>query len=165
MPDGANLVKSIQETLLVEIGERGCEYSMSEEYHIDYLAEPAWSEIGRGLHEYNLRHAGEGGDQLLCFALRAPDESIVGGIIGESHYGWLHIQILWVRDNLRGKGYGHQLLVAAEEEARKRGVKSVYLDTFSFQAPEFYKQHGYELYGTLEDFPPGFTRYYLTRKL
>jgi hypothetical protein len=58
-----------------------------------------------------------------------------------------------------------QLLTLAEDEARQRGAKNVYLDTFSFQAPDFYKQHGYQVFGELEDFPPGHERYFLTKKL
>jgi len=77
----------------------------------------------------------------------------------------LHIDLLWVKDELRGRGYGHHLLTLAEQEARQRGAKNAYLDTFSFQAPDFYKQHGYQVFGELQDFPPGHQRYFLTKQL
>jgi hypothetical protein len=53
----------------------------------------------------------------------------------------------------------------AEAEARQRGAQHAYLDTFSFQAPGFYKKHGYQVFGELQDFPPGHQRYFLTKQL
>ena len=79
--------------------------------------------------------------------------------------GWLLINLLIVKEELRGRGYGHQLLTMAEEEARKMGAKNAYLDTFTFQAPEFYKKHGYHVFGELKDFPPGHARCYYTKQL
>ena len=72
---------------------------------------------------------------------------------------------MWVKEELRGQGYGHQLLAMAEIEARQRGATEAYLDTFSFQAPEFYKKNGYQIFGVLENFPPGHQRFYLTKAL
>ncbi|MBN1956240.1 MAG: GNAT family N-acetyltransferase, partial [Anaerolineae bacterium] len=63
------------------------------------------------------------------------------------------------------RGHGHRLLTAVEDEARRRGAKYAHLDTFSFQAPDFYEQHGYRVFGELEDFPPGHRRYYFTKRL
>jgi GNAT superfamily N-acetyltransferase len=90
---------------------------------------------------------------------------VMGGIIGETHWNWLFINLLWIDETLRGQGYGHQLLQAAECEGRLRGATYAYLDTFSFQAPEFYQKHGYQVFGVLEDFPPGHKRYYFTKQL
>lgn len=53
----------------------------------------------------------------------------------------------------------------AEDEARKRGAKHAYLDTFSFQALDFYRKYGYEIFGELQDFPVGHQRYYLVKQL
>ena len=60
---------------------------------------------------------------------------------------------------------GRQWLMIAEDEARKRGAKHAYLDSFSFQAPAFYKKHGYRIFGELQDFPPGHNRHFFTKKL
>ncbi len=53
----------------------------------------------------------------------------------------------------------------AELEARQRGARCAYLDTFSFQAPDFYKKQGYEVFGELRDFPEGHRRYFLRKQL
>jgi GNAT superfamily N-acetyltransferase len=141
---------------------------MDGDYHINYvekLDDTVWQVIGGGIHNYNVEHAGESQGKTLCFGLYAADETLVGGLIGETHWGWFYINLLFIKEELRGHGYGHRLLTLAEDEARKRGATSVYLDTFSFQAPDFYKQHGYQVFGTLENFPPGHKRYYLTKQL
>jgi hypothetical protein len=53
----------------------------------------------------------------------------------------------------------------AEQEGLTRGCQSVFLDTHDFQALPFYQKLGYEIFGELEDFPPGHTRYYLKKRL
>ena len=79
--------------------------------------------------------------------------------------GWMHIDILWVDENFRKKGIGSQLLKAAEEEARKRGCHSVHVDTMSWQAPDFYKKHGYKIISELNDIPKGNKKYHLIKEL
>ena len=120
---------------------------------------------GSGISAFNTQQAGESNYRRLCFVLKASDETIVGGLIGVTYYDWLYIDLLWVKDELRGRGYGHRLLTLAEDEALRRGAKNAYLDTFSFQAPDFYTDHGYRVFGELGDFPAGHQRYFLTKKL
>lgn len=141
---------------------------MTESYQIVQLEKPddaAWEAIGFGLHKYNIQQAGDSQGRQVCFVLRDAEGNTVGGLIGETHWGWFYINLLIVKEELRGYGYGRKLLMLAEEEARKLGVKHAYLDTFSFQAPDFYRQHGYRVFGELKDFPPGHQRYYLTKEL
>jgi len=141
---------------------------MDEEYNIVYVDKPdesAWGIIGQGISNYNEQQAGNDKAQHLCFVLQGPDKLIVGGVIGAIYWDWLYVDLMWLKDELRGRGYGHRLLTLVEDEARRRGAKNVYLDTFSFQAPNFYKQHGYQVFGELLDFPPGHQRYFLTKQL
>jgi GNAT superfamily N-acetyltransferase len=141
---------------------------MDEEYQIVYVDKPeesAWGIIGRGLDRYNEQQAGEYHLQRLCFALQAPAGEIVGGALGAIYWDWFQLDLLWIQAELRGRGYGHRLLNAVEAEAQRRGAKHVFLDTFSFQAPDFYRQHGYQVFGQLQDFPRGHQRYYLTKQL
>jgi GNAT superfamily N-acetyltransferase len=138
---------------------------MDEEYKIAYSEEPEWGVIGGGISAYNEEKGGESKGQLLCFVLQAPDEEVVGGLIGETHWDWLYINLMWIREDLRRHGYGTRLLELAEDEARQRGAKNAYLDTFSFQAPGFYEKHGYQVFGELKDFPAGHQRYYYRKEL
>ena len=141
---------------------------MTEEYHIVYVEKPeesAWGIIGRGVSHYNKQQAGDNNFQRLCFVLQTPDQEIVGGVLGETYWDWFYLDLLWVKEELRGRGHGHRLLTVAEDEARQRGAKNAYLDTFSFQAPDFYRQHGYQVFGELPDYPPGHQRYFLTKQL
>ena len=137
----------------------------NEPFEIKYLEEPAWDAIGGGLTDFNTRQAGDDKGRNLCFVLQTPEWKIVGGVIGATYWDWLYINLMWVREDLRGQGFGRQLLEKAETEARQRGAKRAYLDTFSFQAPAFYKKLGYEEFGRLEDFPVGHTRYFLVKTL
>ena len=138
---------------------------METNYTITSLEEPAWSVIGGGISGYNTQQAGDDRGKNLCFVLQSPEGEIVGGVIGATHWDWLYINLMWVREDLRGRGYGQQLLVKAEDEARQRGARHAYLDTFSFQAPGFYQKNGYQVFGELPDFPQGHQRYFLKKKL
>ncbi len=101
----------------------------------------------------------------LVLLVRANDGTVMGGLLGGTYWQWLHVGTLWVHEDLRGQGFGSDMLKAAEREAVKRGCHSAFLDTMSWQALPFYQKYGYSVYGQLEDFPLGHTRYYLQKRL
>ena len=141
---------------------------MKPEYQIiaeEKPEESAWGIIGRGVASFNQEQAGENNFQRLCYILQGPDQEIVGGVLGEIYWNWFYIDLVWVKEDLRGQGYGSLLMERAEEEAQKRGARNAYLDTFSFQAPDFYRKLGYQEFGQLPDFPPGSQRYFLCKSL
>jgi len=133
--------------------------------NVEQPDDTAWKVIGGGINKYNMEQGGEDRGKPVCFLLYGPNQELMGGVIGETHWDWLYISLMFIKEDLRGSGHGHQLLELAENEARKRGAKNAYLDTFSFQAPDFYKKYGYTVFGELSDFPPGHKRYYMTKKL
>jgi GNAT superfamily N-acetyltransferase len=100
--------------------------------------------------------------ELALFARRGTE--IVAGLIGFTHWNWLHIRFLWVAEALRRHGLGRQLVFAAEREARARGCEHAHLDTFSFQAVPFYERLGYSVFGRLEDYPAGHTKVFLQKR-
>ena len=91
-------------------------------------------------------------------------QRIVAGLGGETYSGWLSIRYLWVSEGLRGKGIGRELMAGAERRALERGCHSAWVDTFSFQAPGFYRKLGYEAFGEL-DYPPEHKRFFLKKRL
>lgn len=101
----------------------------------------------------------------LAWVVHAPDGEMVGGLAAEARYGWLHIRLLWVNADRRGGGAGSALLDAAERTARERGLTGLLTDTSSFQAPAFYRRHGFAVVGEVPDLPPGHTTYYLAKHL
>jgi GNAT superfamily N-acetyltransferase len=125
---------------------------------------PAKRAVLKGLRVYNERLIGKIDHKPLSITLREKKD-IVGGIVGDTHLGWLFVQYFWIDEKFRGKGFGSRLLGAAEDEARKRGVKNVYLDTFSFQAQPFYEKLGYREFGRLNDYPLGHSRTWLSKAL
>lgn len=117
-----------------------------------------------GIIQYNIDKCGLTWEPLYLL-LRNEQGQVVGGLTGQTEWGWLYVKLLWLSDELRHKGWGSRLLMAAEEEAKKRGCNYAHLDSFGFQAPGFYQQHGYEVFGELEHYPPGYKRYYLKKTL
>lgn len=101
--------------------------------------------------------------QPLAVFLKDTDGKIVGGLEGSTYWGWLNIRLLWVSDELRGSGYGRKLVETAEKHAAGRGCNGAVVDTFSFQAREFYEALGYTVFGSLDDFPTGHKRIYMKK--
>ena len=99
----------------------------------------------------------------LTLFLRSDEGRIVGGLRGHTVWGWLFVSQLWVAENFRDQDYGTKLMEAAESEAKARNCHAAYVDTFSFLALDFYRKCGYEVFGSLEDFPKGHTRYFLKK--
>jgi ribosomal protein S18 acetylase RimI-like enzyme len=102
-------------------------------------------------------------ERLAVFAWA--DEELVGGALGFTHWGWLFVSHLWVDESRRRCGLGSELMDEIERAAASRGAQAVHLDTYDFQALGFYEARGYRVFGQLDDYPPGHTRYFLTRSL
>lgn len=131
--------------------------------------------IHEGLAAYNDEHCSlntirrkKGNDPYpMTIVVRSVGGAIVGGIIGQiwETFGWLHIASLWVDDDHRGKGLGTQLVKQMEQVAKSRGCTRAKVNTWSFQAPGFYQRLGYEVCGTIPDFPEGIDDITLWRRL
>ena len=117
-----------------------------------------------GILAFNTRAVGKGQYKQLAISLRQ-GKDIVGGLTGWTWAGWCYVELLWIEEKYRGKGHGTALIRKAESEARKRGVRHMYLDTFSFQAPLFYSKLGFKAFGVLRDFPKGYDRTWFKKAL
>lgn len=121
--------------------------------------------ILQGLLEYNLARIEDKNPKELGVYLQGETGNKVAGLIGDTHGNWLFVKFLWVSEDLRGKNIGSQILKQAEKTAKERGCKYAFLDTFSFQAPMFYKKYGYKEVFALEEYPVTGKRYYFTKTL
>jgi ribosomal protein S18 acetylase RimI-like enzyme len=121
--------------------------------------------ILQGLNDFNETYAGPTNLERFQLAVRSEDGEVVAGVLASCIWQWLHINVIWVSEELRGQGYGSKLLDAAEKEGIKRGRKYVVLHTFSFQARPFYERHGYKVSGELMDFPEGHAQFTMMKRL
>jgi ribosomal protein S18 acetylase RimI-like enzyme len=121
--------------------------------------------VNNALEKFNNGHAGPDNHVLLNIVEYDENQNVIAGILGGTYWGWLHIDILWVDENFRSKKIGSRLLIAAENEAKKRGCHSVHVDTMSWQAPEFYRKHGYELISELDNIPNGYKKFHFIKRL
>lgn len=94
------------------------------------------------------------------------DKEIVGGILAKM-YCWnvIYIDALWINENYRGFGLGEKLLFEIENIAKKEKCYLIHLDTFDFQAKNFYIKNGYEVFGVLDDCPKDHKRFFLKKYL
>ena len=137
-------------------------------YQITFEANPLPDDLqilGAGISHYNQTKITIADNKSQTFFLRDEEGVVMGGVHGNYGGDWLYISTLWVSDQVRDSGYGSQLMQLIEEAAMKAGCKNAYLDTFSYQAPEFYKKLGYTVFAELEDFPAGHIRIFLRKML
>lgn len=117
--------------------------------------------------EFNYSHFPDelkGRYQELNLFLKHEDGRTYGGIVGEICWNWLEVHYLFVEEEHRKFGYGKMLLAEAERIAKEKGCDFIKLDTLSFQALDFYKKQGFEVYGTIQN-AGGFTHYYLKKDI
>ena len=150
-------------------------YIILEVESLNYVSEiyvPTKSEsdyIGEKLLEYNLGMKPL--EQKVAFieinrCIKNSDKEVIGGILAiAALWNILHIDTMWVKQEFRGNRIASKLLQDVEEYAKKLGCHLSYLETYDFQAKEFYINNGYKIFGVLGDCPKGHTCYFLSKRL
>jgi GNAT superfamily N-acetyltransferase len=121
-----------------------------------------------GINEYNLSKVSAVAEVWTRLEFVAKDKNgiEIGGILaGLGYWNGLEIKILWVKEEYRKKGIGTKILKYTEKIAIEKGAKISMLDTFDFQAEEFYLKNGYKPIGEIKDFPKGHRRIYFSKQL
>ena len=118
------------------------------------------------IHEHNAAQINRDDGKLFSkLIIYDSQKEIVAGITGWTWAGACEIALFWVKHDYRNKGYGKSLLNAADTEAVREKCKAIFLRTYSFQAPGFYKKHGYTVEHEIKDFPPGHHSFSLIKRL
>lgn len=100
---------------------------------------------------------------LSCFA-RDANGVVIGGAVGRRWGCCCELQQLWVASEYRGRGVGTALVRAFEEHARTHGCSNFYLETFSFQAPDFYRSLGYLAVHEHQVYPHGIIKHLMVKR-
>ncbi|MCG9595431.1 GNAT family N-acetyltransferase [Vibrio sp. Isolate25] len=137
--------------------------------HISFMLNPPKNikdAIYNGLKSFNLKHFPD--EDIVSLACIAEDESgnFSGGLTGEIFTNTLFVEFLWVDEVKRSAGTGSKLMARVEQEAKAYGVTDIYLDTYSFQAPDFYLKLGFKEVGRYDGFPTaGVDKIFLQKKV
>ncbi len=131
----------------------------------DGANEDAKAAILGALKSYNINRFGPAEWKDLIIALKDADGNVIGGLAGYTARRWLYTALLFIPEDLRGKGLGPKLLGMAEDEARKRGCKGAYIDTMNPEALLLYQRCGYTIFGQIEDYGDGIAMTYLKKLL
>lgn len=141
---------------------------MADDLRLEFTDEPMADDLGAvdaGLHLYNIGAADLGAVQTLaCFA-RTDAGAIVGGLRARQWGAAVEVQQLWVDEPRRGSGIATRLMDLLEQAVGARGAAVIYLDTFSFQAPGFYRRCGFDTAARIDGFPDGIGKYLMVKYL
>ncbi|RJX70979.1 GNAT family N-acetyltransferase [Vibrio sinensis] len=124
--------------------------------NIEFIFNPATEikdTVLKGLRGFNANHFPHDNSEDIACVTKNDDGEIKGGLTGEIYMNTLFIHYFWLDDSLRGSGMGTQLIQKVEQMVQQRGVTDIYLDTFTFQAREFYLKMGFEEVGRFTGYP------------
>lgn len=139
------------------------------EYQIYKAEKKDLDALDQAISDYNIQVAPElprAVIQRLDFTAKGAEGELLGGIQAYLvNWGILHIELLYVHDLYRTQGIASKLLKQVELIAKNHDGYLAHLDTFDFQAKDFYLKHGYLVFGVLGDAPKGHNRYYMRKNL
>jgi GNAT superfamily N-acetyltransferase len=118
-----------------------------------------------GLIAYNTKKAGPPRYKRLVLSARDANGRIVGGLTGDLYWNALYVELLWLEEGARTAGLGRSLMQEAEKRARRAGKELIYLNTYTFQAPGFYRKLGFRSFGSIRNYPRGESRIFLVKDL
>ena len=122
-------------------------------------------EIGNLIRSYNRSKREVAESEPLNLYVEDDSGQLMAGLVAETFGNWLEIEYLFVKEDLRGQGIGSQLLHQAESEAKKRNCRFAFVNTYQFQAPDFYQKYGYKEVFTMKEYPYTGQRHYYQKEL
>lgn len=121
--------------------------------------------VDEGLDRHNQQSADFGAVHPFTCLVRSIDGTVIGGALARRWGTCSEIQQLWVDPAHRSHGIGREIVRRIERQAREHGCTLLFLETFSFQAPEFYRRAGYEVACEFQGFPDGVSKFIMRKKL
>ncbi|MER6345609.1 GNAT family N-acetyltransferase [Streptomyces sp. NPDC001595] len=111
--------------------------------------------LDQRLTAFNGEVCGAGTPEEFSVRVTDAEGGTAGGLTGSTWGGLCSVHLLWVREDLRGTGWGSRLMRAAEAEGVRRGCTDMVVSTYTFQAPEFYRKLGFRETGRTPGVPGG----------
>ena len=145
--------------------DNNIEICLSEDEQLINLVKQNLHEFNRKNCEYIKKNSNEEHNNItkINFGIYNK-EKLIGGLLGEIFFGWFHIKDFWINDKYRKYGLGTKAIKNVEQVAKKNNTMGIMVETWDFQAPEFYKKLGFVEWGRFDNWPPGVTCFYLYKK-
>jgi ribosomal protein S18 acetylase RimI-like enzyme len=142
--------------------------SFKMKYQITYEKKPTSEDtqiLNDGIMEQAKQKKGMKQLDFFAFFIRDENEKIVGGCGGDNMYGGLYVGQLWVTQSLRSQGYGTQLMQKAEDLAKESKCNFIAVNTFDWEALDFYKKLGFYVEFERKGFDKNSVFYFLRKDL
>ncbi|MBS0286704.1 MAG: GNAT family N-acetyltransferase [Proteobacteria bacterium] len=88
---------------------------------------------------------------------------IVGVALIWEHTDAFYIDVLWLNENNRKRGIGTKIISMMNTLAIDKGISKIFVDTYTFQAQEFYQKHAFNSIGTIPEYLLGYDRIFSGR--
>lgn len=131
----------------------------------DSPAEHEMAAVEAGLERHNHTAAPLGDVRPVAAFATDASGRIVGGATGRWWGSCCELLQLWVNPAHRARGVGSRLLAQFEAHARSHGCRIFYLTTLSYQAPDFYRRHGYAELARIDGYPDGIAKFLFHKTL
>ncbi len=139
---------------------------MNHDIHQSPLTPELYKRILEGFSESALENTGNDGykEKPISFEIRN-GEDFVGTVVVQLVWGQLHIKFLFVEKKFRNQGIATRLMQHALEFGRSKNCQFAFVETMSYQAPEFYKKMGFEIDFIRHGFANGTSFYFFKKDL
>ena len=121
--------------------------------------------LAQELIAFNVRATGAGDQQGLSVRVTGAGGELIAGLAGWTWGDCSGIASLWVHEQHRREGWGSRLVQAAQDEARRRGCTQMNVSSLTFQAPDFYRRHGFIETGRTQGIPGGHADVHFWKRL
>lgn len=156
----ANIIKSILKKLKNNI----LPIKGGMEFKIENMSDEIQAKINDEFYKYQIETTGPIEYKTVVFTARQNNE-LIGVLTAIIKWGQLHIKTLIVDSTYRKHGIGSQLMQQTFNYGRDNGCTIVYVETSSFQAPDFYKKIGFVVEFIRDGYKNGYSYYYLKYNL
>lgn len=141
---------------------------MSKNYHFEHQEEPTPAEaqvLFDGIcDEAALKKHME---RIRPFSVFIKDSrgAVFGGASGVTYYGSLYVDMLWLKEELRGHGLGKKIMMEAERIGKERNCTFATVNTMDWEGLSFYQKIGYYIEFVREGYQKNSTMYFLRKEL
>ena len=138
---------------------------------IQYQQEPLSNQISKtidsGFQKYDIESTGQNGlkDRIAFCAYDQTTNELVSALVVRIFWGALHIKKLWTHKDYRHQGIASQLMQQAIDYGVSQKAPFAFVETMSFQAPEFYQKFGFEIEFERKGFDQGQLFIYMKKDL